>query len=98
MGKNVPSIFWPIQKCSKIAEYWHEGFVLTVRNITLKFLCWIVLCFREMVYSKHSVFQAASFWRPVVEQKPKETYYHFVERQTGRAFIVYEVKIKSHKS
>jgi len=86
-----PLDFWPFWKCSKIAEFWHVGFVLPEKHCSEFFFGWGALRSREITYAKSSVFQAASFGDLLSNKKQKKPYY-FVEQQTGRLFIVYSTE------
>ena len=51
-GKNVPKIFWSFSKCSKIAEFWHVGFVSPGKHCSEVFFCRVGLRFWEITYAK----------------------------------------------
>ena len=96
-GQVRPLVFSANLKVLKIAKYWHVGFVLPEKHCFKVFARGCSSFSRNNV-TKISVFQAAPFRDLLLNGKQKKHYYCFVERQTGRPFIVYKVKIKSHKS
>ena len=72
----------------------------TWETLLWNFLRQVALYFQEIMYAKNSVLQGASFGYPLSNRKQKKPYddMYFAEQQTGRPFIVYEVKIKFHES
>jgi len=73
-----------IKNVAKGPEFWHVGFVSSEKHCSEVFFCRVALSFRELTYAKNLAFP--SHVLRVL----------FVEQETGRLFIVYEVKIKSH--
>ena len=74
------------------------GFVLPGKHCSEFFFLLSFSSFSRNNGCEKLSFPSGIFWRSIVEWK---TNYYFVELQTGRPFIVYEVKIKRkcyHKS